>query len=96
MNFLKSCLVLAMLVTLTTSSFAQTNGDVTFRNKINEVIGHLDEGIPFMTDGCPGPDGEVGCTRPYGSYKPSEHYRDFPFRPVSNDVVQIRKELAVE
>jgi biotin synthase len=49
-----------------------------------------------MTDGCPSPDGEVGCTRPYGSYKPSEQYRDFPFRPVSNDVVQIRKELALD
>ena len=65
-------------------------------DKINEVISHLDDGIPFMTDGCPGPDGEVGCTRPYGSYKPSEQYRDFPFRPVSNDVVQIRKELALD
>ena len=65
-------------------------------SKITEVIEHLDEGIPFMTDGCPGPDGEVGCTRPYGSYKPSEQYRDFPFRPASNDVVQIRKELALE
>ncbi|MCF6360158.1 MAG: radical SAM protein [Cyclobacteriaceae bacterium] len=64
--------------------------------KINEVIEHLDKGIPFMTDGCPGPDGEVGCTRPYGSYKPSEQYRDFPFQPSSNDVVQIKKELELE
>ena len=64
-------------------------------SKIAEVIEHLDEGIPFMTDGCPSPDGEVGCTRPYGSYKPSEQYRDFPFQPASNDVVQIRKELAL-
>jgi biotin synthase len=65
-------------------------------SKIADVLEHLDEGIPFMTDGCPGPDGEVGCTRPYGSYKPSEQYRDFPFRPASNDVVQIRKELALD
>ena len=65
-------------------------------NKISSIIENLDEGIPFMTDGCPSPDGEVGCTRPYGSYKPSEQYRDFPFRPASDDVVQIRKELALE
>ncbi len=65
-------------------------------NKISDVIGHLDEGIPFMTNGCPGPDGEVGCTRPYGSYKPSEQYRDFPFRPASDDVTQIRIELALD
>ncbi len=65
-------------------------------DKITEVISHLDDGIPFMTDGCPGPDGEVGCTRPYGSYKPSEQYRDFPFRPASDDIIQIRKELALD
>jgi len=65
-------------------------------NKISSVLETLDEGIPFMTDGCPSPDGEVGCTRPYGSYKPSEQYRDFPFQPVSDDVVQIRKELALD
>jgi len=65
-------------------------------NKITSVIKSLDNGIPFMTDGCPSPEGEVGCTRPYGSYKPSEQYRDFPFRPVSDDVVQIRKELALD
>ena len=62
---------------------------------ITEVISHLDDGIPFMTDGCPSPDGEVGCTRPYGSYKPSEQYRDFPFHPASDDIIQIRKELAL-
>lgn len=65
-------------------------------DKISEAISHLDKGVPFMTDGCPGPDGEVGCTRPYGSYKPSEQYRDFPFRPASDDIVQIRKELALD
>jgi biotin synthase-related radical SAM superfamily protein len=65
-------------------------------NKITAVIKNLDGGIPFMTDGCPSPDGEVGCTRPYGSYKPSEQYRDFPFRPASDDVVQIRKELDLD
>ncbi len=64
-------------------------------DKISDAISHLDKGIPFMTDGCPGPDGEVGCTRPYGSYKPSEQYRDFPFRPASDDIVQIKKELAL-
>ena len=38
-------------------------------------------GIPFMTNGCPGAGGEPGCTRPYGSYRPSEPIRDFPFLP---------------
>ena len=63
---------------------------------LKEAIESLDEGIPFMTDGCPGESGEVGCTRPYGSYRPSESYRDFPFQPASDDIVQIRKELALD
>ena len=63
---------------------------------IDSAMDSLDNGIPFMTDGCPSPEGEVGCTRPYGSYKPSEQYRDFPFRPASDDIIQIRKELALD
>lgn len=53
-------------------------------------------GIPFMTDGCPGENGEPGCTRPYGSYRPSESFRDFPFQPTPQDIVQIRAELALD
>ncbi len=64
--------------------------------KLKEVIESLDGGIPFMTDGCPGEDGEVGCTRPYGSYRPTESYRDFPFRPVEDDLSIIRRELKLE
>ncbi|HHJ50594.1 MAG TPA: radical SAM protein [Phaeodactylibacter sp.] len=64
--------------------------------KLKEVIETLDSGIPFMTDGCPGEDGEVGCTRPYGSYRPTESYRDFPFRPEEDDLTIIRRELKLE
>lgn len=52
-------------------------------------------GTVFMTDGCPGESGEPGCTRPYGSYRPSEPFRDFPFLPTEQDMAQIRDELAV-
>jgi biotin synthase-related radical SAM superfamily protein len=52
-------------------------------------------GIPFMTNGCPGAGGEPGCTRPYGSYRPSEPFRDFPFLPDPNDVAGIRSDLAL-
>ncbi len=44
--------------------------------------------MPFMTDGCPGENGEPGCTRPYGSYRPSEPYRDFPFQPETDDMAR--------
>ena len=64
--------------------------------RLHKVIQHLDHGIPFTTDGCPGPKGEPGCTRPYGSYRPTEAYRDFPFTPESDDLSQIKQELALE
>ncbi len=53
-------------------------------------------GIPFMTNGCPGAGGEPGCTRPYGSYRPSEPIRDFPFLPNTDDLAGIRTDLALD
>ena len=72
------------------------SGLETTTSRINKVLKTLDGGLPFMTNGCPGESGEPGCTRPYGSYRPSEPHRDFPFMPASNDLVQIRKEMALE
>lgn len=63
---------------------------------VNEALESLGDGIPFMTDGCPGENGEPGCTRPYGSYRPSESYRDFPFQPNGMDLEKIREELGFE
>ena len=51
-------------------------------------------GIPFLTNGCPGAGGEPGCTRPYGSYRPSDPFRDYPFLPEPADLQQIRAELS--
>jgi biotin synthase len=55
----------------------------------------IDSGIPFVTNGCPGEDGQPGCTRPYGSYRPSEPFRDFPFLPEESDLIEIRDQLAL-
>jgi biotin synthase len=66
-------------------------------NSIASAIDSLDAGIPFMTNGCPSEGGEeAGCSRPYGSYKPSESFRDFPFQPEADDLTLIRQELALE
>jgi biotin synthase len=66
-------------------------------NTIASALDSLDHGTPFMTNGCPSEGGnEAGCSRPYGSYKPSESFRDFPFQPEADDLVLIRKELALE
>lgn len=53
----------------------------------------IDGGEPFRTNGCPDRAGEVACNRPYGSYRPGEPYRDYPFRPDAGDVATIRAEL---
>jgi biotin synthase len=66
-------------------------------NALLAALDSLDQGIPFMTNGCPSEGGEeAGCSRPYGSYRPSESFRDFPFRPEADDLTLIRKELALE
>ena len=48
-----------------------------------------------MTNGCPGEKGQPGCTRPYGSYRPTEPFRDFPFLPTADDLGEIRDQLAL-
>ncbi|MEX2557927.1 MAG: radical SAM protein [Actinomycetota bacterium] len=60
------------------------------------VSEHVRRGEAFMTNGCPGPDGEPGCTRPYGSYRPSEPFRDFPFLPLIDDTRGIEADLRLE
>jgi biotin synthase len=58
--------------------------------------GATDSGTPFMTDGCPDRAGKVACNRPYGSYRPSEEYRDYPFQPQPADLDVIRSEMKIE
>ena len=67
---------------------------------IAELEGHGDaiedavrSGVPFMTDGCPDREGAVACNRPYGSYRPGEAFRDYPFVPEPADVEVIREEM---
>ena len=63
---------------------------------LDNVIEAFDNVSPFKTDGCPDVEGEVGCTRPYGSYRPTETFRDFPFDPEKRDIELIRSELKLE
>ncbi len=56
----------------------------------------IDSGLPFMTNGCPNRHGVMACNRPYGSYRPGEEYRDYPFQPNAEDVVVIRQQMRLE
>lgn len=77
-------------------SFDDAGGLVGLDGDLEAVDGAVESGIPFMTNGCPGAGGEPGCTRPYGSYRPSEPFRDFPFLPDAGDLAGIRNELHLE
>lgn len=53
-------------------------------------------GEAFMTDGCPDRHGKMTCNRPYGSYRPGESFRDYPFHPTAEDIATIRAELRLD
>ncbi|MBC7228073.1 MAG: radical SAM protein [Thermoflexales bacterium] len=50
-------------------------------------------GEPFMTSGCPGPDGRVACNRPFGNERAGQPMRNYPFLPEPEDVELIRYQL---
>ena len=63
------------------------------RAEVEAVVG---QGIAFTTNGCPGDKGQPGCTRPYGSYRPAEPFRDYPFLPTADDLREIRQQMRLE
>lgn len=62
------------------------------RDLVERVV---DDGWAFMTNGCPSSGGEPGCTRPMGSWRPSESPRDLPWQPTAADLGEIREQLAL-
>ncbi len=65
----------------------------SLKETVEEVV---EGGRPFITGGCPSGDGDIGCNRPFGSYRPGEPFRDFPFRPEPGDVRRIKRELRLD
>jgi len=63
------------------------------RALIDEVV---HDGYAFMTNGCPGEEGEPGCTRPMGSWRPTESPRDYPYLPETDDQARILEELELD
>jgi biotin synthase len=56
---------------------------------------YIARGLPFMTSGCPGADGNLACNRPYGNERASEPMRNYPFPPVSEDIDVIKNQLGM-
>jgi biotin synthase len=63
------------------------------RELIDSVVA---DGHAFMTNGCPSSGGEPGCTRPMGSWRPTEAPRDFPWRPRGAELAGIREALDLD
>lgn len=63
---------------------------VDFGVETEELIQY---GEPFMTSGCPGPDGKVACNRPFGNERPGQPIRNYAFEPEPEDVALIRYQL---
>ncbi len=63
------------------------------RDLVESVVA---DGYAFMTNGCPSSGGEPGCTRPMGSWRPTEDPRDFPWRPTPAETAEIRAALALD
>ncbi|OFW09394.1 MAG: hypothetical protein A3G20_09545 [Acidobacteria bacterium RIFCSPLOWO2_12_FULL_59_11] len=61
-----------------------------------ELSSVLADGRPFVTRGCPGGNDELACTRPFGSYRPGEPFRDYPFQPEPDDLQKIKEQLRLE
>jgi lipoyl synthase len=76
--------------------FDADGGLAHLRAERSAVEAVVDQGVAFMTNGCPGEKGEPGCTRPYGSYRPAEPFRDYPFVPAAGDLRDIRAQLALD
>ncbi|RMI12463.1 MAG: radical SAM protein [Calditrichaeota bacterium] len=76
--------------------FDEAGNLIRLKAPLSQVMQVVRTGLPFMTNGCPGENGEPGCTRPYGSYRPSEPYRDYPFVPNDEDQKEIVEQLQLE
>jgi biotin synthase len=57
------------------------------------VEASLGAGLAFMTNGCPDRRGRMACNRPFGSYRPGEEFRDYPFAPTDGDRRAIRAQI---
>jgi len=54
---------------------------IDFGLDAEQIKGVIDSGVPFMTTGCLGPDGQVACNRPFGNCLPDVRQWNYPYLP---------------
>jgi biotin synthase len=50
-------------------------------------------GLPFMTAGCLGPDGQVACNRPFGNCLPDIKQWNYPYPPNDEELTLIHRKI---
>ena len=73
--------------------FDQNGRIVDFGINFKELEEIISTGIPFMTTGCLGDDGQVACNRPFGNCLPGPRQWNYPYRPNEEEIELIKKEL---
>jgi len=53
----------------------------------------VNSGLPFMTTGCLGSDGEVACNRPFGNCLPDVRQWNYPYRPNLEEIDLISENI---
>ncbi|MGR3310680.1 MAG: radical SAM protein [Candidatus Brocadiales bacterium] len=76
--------------------FDATGKNIGIKDADGKIRDAVEGGLPFITGGCCNKDGDIACNRPFGSYRPGEPFRDFPFYPEPHDIMNIKKELRLE
>lgn len=76
--------------------YDESGAIASFGLPAGELDSIVASGIPFMTSGCPGPDGAVACNRPYANSLPGPQIRNFPFHLDESDLERVRSELRGE
>jgi biotin synthase-related radical SAM superfamily protein len=59
----------------------------------DRVEGAIRSGVPFMTTGCLGSDGQVACNRPFGNCLPDVKQWNYPYPPNREEVDLIQENL---
>lgn len=75
-------------------------GDMTFDEKgrivdfglePKKMKAIIDRGVPFMTTGCLGTDGQVACNRPFGNCLPDDKQWNYPYPPNEEELALIHE-----
>ncbi|MFC1535401.1 hypothetical protein ACFL7M_18790 [Thermodesulfobacteriota bacterium] len=79
---------------LSDMGFDEKGHIIDFGLNSNKLTDLINLGVPFMTTGCSGPDGQVACNRPFGNCLPDVRQWNYPYQPNSEELDLIRQDIS--